>query len=236
MFQIKIAGLVIGVENKYTYVSRLCKNYKVKGQTEDFRVSATEAEIRKEKAGGPKWLSRGYCEALCLYRAICRKMVGYDAFLMHSAAVAVDGEAYIFAAKSGVGKTTHMKLWLEEFGDRAQVVNGDKPVYRFLDGVLYACGTPWCGKERLGNNIMVPVKAVFFLERSEENCVRPLTPGEVIGRIFHQLLMPQEEDSMNHFMDLIDKMLSDIPFYLLQCNRERGAAVIAYRGCGCSVR
>lgn len=230
MFQIKMAGLVIGIENKYKHVSRLCEKYKVEDEKEDFRVSATDQEIREEQAGNT-WFSLPYCESLCLYRTICLKLIAYDAFLMHSAAIAVDGEAYLFAAKSGVGKTTHMKLWMEEFGDRAQVVNGDKPVYRYLDGVLYACGTPWQGKEGLGNNIMVPVKAILFLERSTENRIRPMAQKEVIGRIFHQFLMPRDEDDMNHFMHMIEKMLASVDCYLLQCNQEREAARVAYEGC-----
>ena len=228
-FQIKIAGLVIGINNKYEYVSRLCTEYKVEGEKEDFCVSATDQEILKEQAGNT-WFSLPYCESLCLYRAICLKLIGYDAFLMHSAAVSLDGEAYIFVAKSGVGKTTQVKLWMEEFGERVQVVNGDKPIYRFLDGVLYVCGTPWQGKEGLGNNIMVPVKTIFFLERSVENRIRPMTEGEVIGRIFHQLLMPREEESMEHFMDMVEKTIAVTDCYLLQCNMQKEAVRVAYEG------
>ena len=49
------------------------------------------------RAGG-QGPSRGYCESLCLYRQICRRLPFYDAFLMHASVVAVDGEAYAFAA------------------------------------------------------------------------------------------------------------------------------------------
>lgn len=229
-FQIKIANLVIGINNKYEYVSRLCREYKVKGEKEDFCVSVTDQEILREQDGN-EWFSLPYCESLCLYRAICLRLIAYDAFLMHSAALSLDGEAYIFAAKSGVGKTTQMKLWMEEFGERVQVVNGDKPVYRFLDGVLYACGTPWQGKEGLGNNIMVPMKAIFFLERGAENQIRPMEENEVIGRIFHQLLMPREEEAMEHFMDMIEKTMAAVDCYLLRCNMEKDAVRVAYEGC-----
>lgn len=231
-FQIKIAGLVIGINSKYEYVSRLCEEYKVSGDFStgkvDFSVSATEQEILEEQAGSTE-TSLPYCESLCLYRAICLRLVPYDAFLMHSAALALDGEAYVFAAKSGVGKTTHMKLWMDEFGERTQVINGDKPIYRFMDGVLHACGTPWQGKERLGSNIMVPVKAIYFLEQSAENRIRPLGEGEVIGRIFHQLLMPREEEELDRFVDLIERMITSVDCYLLSCNMEREAALLAYK-------
>ena len=233
MFKINIANLVIGIDNKYEYVRWLCREYETDMEKTDFWVSATEQEIAKEQeesGAQPHW----YCESVCLYRNICLKLTDYDAFVMHSAALEMDGEAYVFAAKSGVGKTTHMKLWLEEFGTRARVVNGDKPIYRFLEDSdgrkLYACGTPWCGKERMGSNIMSPVKAICFLERGTANRIRRLEEGEIIGRIFHQLLMPREETAMSCFLDMIDRMLATVDCFSLQCNTEREAAQVAYEG------
>lgn len=230
MFQIKIAELVIRIDNKYEYVSHFCNQYKVQADQEDFAVSAAEEELLREQAEGEVHFSLPYCESLCLYRAICFKLISYDAFLMHSAALEMDGEAYVFAAKSGTGKTTHLKLWMQEFGSRVQVVNGDKPVYRFQDGTLYVYGTPWCGKEGLGNNIRSPVKAICFLERGLENSIRRMAEEEVIGRIFHQMLMPREEGAVTHFLDMIDELIAKVDCYLLRCNTMPEAARVAYQG------
>ena len=235
MFQIRIAHLTIGIENKYDYVRRLCREYETDTGTPDFSVSVSEQEIAREQRGaaedgGAGSFSLPYCESICLYRSICLKLIDYDAFLMHAAALELDGEAYLFTAKSGVGKTTHAGLWLQEFGPKARMINGDKPICRFLDGKLYACGTPWCGKERLGNNIMVPVKAICFLERGVENRIRRMEEGEVIGRIFHQLLMPGEEAATERFLDMVDRMIAEVDCYLLQCNMHKEAARVAYEG------
>ena len=144
-----------------------------------FTVRASEREIRAEQGGrtGP---SRGYCESLCLYRQICRRLPFYDAFLMHASVVAVDGEAYAFAAPSGTGKTTHTRLWLQQFGSRAQVVNGDKPVFRFVGGALYACGTPWRGKGRAwAATSCGRCGRSAFWRQSPTNSIRPLGGEEV---------------------------------------------------------
>ena len=141
----------------------------------------------------------------------------------------MDGEAYVFAAPSGTGKTTHTRLWLEQFGSRAEVVNGDKPVFRFVRGRLYACGTPWRGKEGMGSNIMRPVRAVCFLEQSPANSICPLTREEVCRRIFHQLLMPEDQQELDRLWPLLERLLADTAFYLLQCNREPEAAQLAYQ-------
>ena len=50
----------------------------------------------------------------------------------------VDDYAYVFSADSGTGKSTHTQLWLEHFGDRAYILNDDKPAIRLIDGKVYA--------------------------------------------------------------------------------------------------
>ena len=228
MFCIRIADVVIGIENQYSYIKSQCIGYEIVGVSPAFTVGATEEEISKEQDGNIH-LSRGDCESLCIYRKMCCRLARYHAFLMHSAAIAVDGEAYVFAAPSGTGKTTHIRLWLEKFGRRAQVVNGDKPVFRFKEDTLYACGTPWQGKENMGCNTMCPVRAVCFLEQSQINEIRTLTPEEAGRRIFSQLLIPREEQDFNYFWPLVDRLLATVDFYLLRCNMDPKAAELAYQ-------
>lgn len=227
MFCIELAGIPIGIDNQYSFVRRLCEGYET-DKPPVFTVRATEEEILKEQKGNSQF-SLGYCECLCIYRHICCKLVHYDAFLMHSSVIAVDGVAYAFAAPSGTGKTTHTRLWLQQFGSRAQVVNGDKPIYRFLDGRLYACGTPWQGKEGMGNNIQCPVQAICFLEQSPENEIRSLQGVEVNSHLFRQILIPKDEEDFERFWSLLERLVTSVDFYLLKCNMEPEAAQLAYQ-------
>ena len=227
VFCIRIAGLPIGLNNRYAYVRHLCRDY-LTPEKPLFVVRASDEDLRREAraiAGRPR---PALCESICLYRRLCYRLPAYDAFLMHAAVISMDGAAYVFCAPSGTGKTTHIGLWQQQFGSRAQVINGDKPVFRFIDGVLYACGTPWNGKERLGCNTQCPVAAVCFLEQGPENQIRPLAPQEVTRRIFHQILLPPFQPTFDRFWKLLDRMLQTVPFYLLQCNREPEAALLAY--------
>lgn len=241
MFNIRIAELVVRIDNKYDYVRELCKDYIVSDDLPaDIMVSVAREDLLKEIGPGIdkvqgdieklESMAFPYCESLCVYRHIAQEMLRFDGFLMHAAVVSVDGNAYAFCAKSGTGKTTHMKLWLDKFGERAQVVNGDKPILRYIDGTLYAFGTPWCGGERMGANIKAPLKAIGFIERSETNGIARMTPSAVLGRIFHQLLMPQDEESLERFMNMIEKMIDTTPCYLLRCNMEPQAADVAWQG------
>ena len=91
-----------------------------------------EREGRKPPAKTP-W---NMIETIALHDRITRKLLEKDIFLMHGSAIAVDGECYLFTAPSGTGKSTHTRLWREYFGDRAVMVNDDKPyLYRKNDRV-----------------------------------------------------------------------------------------------------
>ena len=75
--------------------------------------------------------------------------------MLHSSCVVVDGAAYAFSADSGTGKSTHTALWLKHFGNRAYMLNDDKPAIRLVGDRVYACRPP--GAE----NMITPPQAWF---------------------------------------------------------------------------
>ena len=210
----------------------LCKDYLIESEKNtDLLIRVEEDEIRGEIESVAHEVTPAYAEAICVYRKICRQLPErFQAFLMHCAVIEYEGEGYAFAAHSGTGKSTHIALWQKRFGDRVRVINGDKPIMRFIDDRLYAFGTPWCGKEGLHTNASVPLKAICFLERASVNSIRPIDAKEAIGKIFHQILTPEDLPTVNALFPLLDRMLWEVPCYLLGCNISEEAAEVAYQG------
>ena len=121
MYHMMVAGLRIEVHHRYSYIEKQCADWKCPDTDgrPDIAAEAPEEEIQREmeffqeqEHAEP---SPGVCESICIYRSIARQLTSFSAFVMHGAAVELDGQAYVFAAKSGVGKTTHTRLWLEYF-------------------------------------------------------------------------------------------------------------------------
>lgn len=225
---IRIAGLTIDVKNKYQYFDEFCRDFKADG-TPDFSVEVSSADMERVIRENPDYPD-GYLECLEIYRVICRKILDYDAMLMHCAAICVDNEAYLFTALSGTGKTTHISLWKKKFGQRCIIINGDKPILRIRDGKFYACGTPWRGKENYGHNINVPIKAICILNRGEKNEIKKIAPHEAISTVLTQTLRTNDMKEMEKMLSITDKLLSAVPFYSLHCNMESEAADVAYEG------
>lgn len=241
MFKIKIADFVIEVDNKYGFLQRQCAKYIYDGDDVDLYASCSEEDIDNEERiaqDDPDVLAclnsmsvegrRGYLESICVYRNICLQLPERSGFIMHAAVIEVDGQAYAFTAKSGTGKSTHISLWKKYLGDRVQVVNGDKPIIRLIDGVFYAYGTPWCGKEGWNRNVRSPLKGIAFLERATENRIEKFDLGEAASRIMKQILIPKDAIGAINTFELVDKMLNKVDCWLLGCNISIDAAKMAY--------
>lgn len=231
MIKIKIADLIVGIDNRYGFVERQCADYIFSGDAEaDFCVRADDQDIEKEKSSSDQVFSDGYIESVCVYRNICNELPRYDAFLLHASVIECDGVAYAFSAPSGTGKSTHTRLWLERFGERARIINGDKPILRFVDGRLTVYGTPWCGKEGYNVNASSPFGALCFINRAEKNSIVRADPSVAVMKLFGQILLPEDEEKASLLLDLLDRMMTQYPVYELYCNMSPEAADVAYNG------
>lgn len=158
-----------------------------------------------------------------------RFLIVHDGLMLHSSAVVVDGYAYLFSADSGTGKSTHTNLWLEKFGDKAFIINDDKPAIRKIDGEWYVFGTPWCGKNNTNKNAKAKLGAIVFLERSEENWIENESIQDAIKKFFRQTTRKlNKEQNMDKVLSTMEKVLSEVPIYKMGCNISEEAAKMAY--------
>ncbi len=216
------------VRNRYKYSEHLCRNYITEEEHTDFEVSTDEKSISEEINNADIEINEAYAESVCLHREIAERLAEYDAFLLHSALIECDGKGVAFAARSGVGKSTHIALWKKHFGKRVRVINGDKPIVRFIDGIPYAYGTPWLGKEGLGENSSCKLSALCFLERGAENKIIEI-PAEVGAMsMFTQIYLPMHQENAAKTLELADKFASSVKFFRLACNMEDEAALVSY--------
>ena len=170
--------------------------------------------------------SDSYLETLAVYRKIAAKMLAFDTMLMHGAVVAVKDKAWLFTAPSGTGKTTHIRLWLDNIPG-SFVVNGDKPLIRVGEEII-AYGTPWAGKEGMHQNIGIRLCGIVFLERGETNCIDKIPFSAALPEMVQQSFRPEDKKSLEQTLRLIGVLGKRVPLYRLRCNMLSEAALIAY--------
>ena len=233
----KIAERVVEINSLYEKVHDYCRDYET-DEPVDFSVSINSYDIAYEKQKSdseyayeglplPEF-SDELLEETAVYRKIAEKMPKYDTFVFHGSVIAVDGQGFLFTAKSGTGKSTHTRLWREYLGEKAVMVNDDKPMLRITDNGVIAYGTPYNGKHHLGCNMSVPLKAICILTRGDKNSIVRIDKAEVYAMLLQQVYRPQDPLQMAKTLKLVDRLAANTELYRLACNMDIEAAEVAY--------
>lgn len=233
-----LADMCVAIRSLYEEVQRMCADYRAPQDREpDFLVQTSEQEIEAERAQSeqtrieeglpPYEFEAPYLETLAVYRKIATEAVSRGRLLMHGSVIAVDGRAYMFTARSGTGKSTHVRLWRQLFGERAVMINDDKPLLKVTEQETRIYGTPWDGKHRLSTNTSAPLQAICILTRAAENTIREIKPAEAVNMLIMQTFRPEDSTLLLSTFDLLDRMTRNVRFYLLGCNMDPEAAVVS---------
>ncbi len=233
-----LAEMCIGIRSLYDEVQRMCDDYRapddcvpdfvVETTPDDIAAEREQSELTRVEEGLPPYaFDEPYLETLAVYRKIAAAGVPRGRLLMHGSVIAVDGRAYMFTARSGTGKSTHVRLWRQLFGNRAVMVNDDKPLLRVTDEGVRIYGTPWDGKHRLSTNMSAPLQAICILTRAKENTIREIKPSEAVTMLIQQTYRPEETSLLLDSFALLDTLGKHVRFYLLGCNMNPDAAVVS---------
>ncbi len=213
---ILLADLKVSIEHKYEFMKSFCRKYEAQFDVADIVAKTNDDAIKKENQMVPT-APIEICESLCLYRCIAEQLPQFDRFVFHGAAIEFDGNAYLFTAPSGTGKTTHINLWKKNLGDRVDIINGDKPIISLKNGIT-VYGTPWAGKEGLHRNASAPLKAICVLKQGIVNKITKLQSSQAVNYIMRQVYMPHNAEALSKTLTLIGKIIETIPVYILECD------------------
>ena len=153
---------------------------------------------------------------------------GRGGILCHASAIEWKGEAVIFTAASGIGKTTQAELWERYRG--AKILNGDKMLLETGGACCRAWGSPWRGSSPYARNESAPLRAVIVLEQAEENFIRKLAGAEILAAFSPHLFYPMWNHAcVKTVMEALDWLLERTPVYLLACRPDQEAVELVHR-------
>ena len=236
---IEIAGIPLEVLFKHSENEYFLRDYRT-DKAPAFTIEPTESDLLRieaelDRAGGLTGIRKDpypepFLENNAIHALLAEHLTACHVLLMHGSALCMDGEAYLFTASSGVGKSTHARLWREVFGSRVWMINDDKPMLRISEQGIMVYGTPWNGKHQLSRNSCAPLKAIVQLERGQENRIDPLSHSEAFHVLIQHALTSKKPAVMADILAMEKELLQAVPFYRLKCNTEREAAIVAWRG------
>lgn len=213
---VKIAGVVAEIAMEYFPAVTLYRDFRteeipmcqIKLADEDIDFNAVERDPKaKLQIKTPNILGK-FSVAL----------LDFNTILMHGAALAMKDSAFVFSAPSGTGKTTHIFKWLDHLPE-AFVINGDKPFIKINgDDMVFACGSPWAGKEHLYSNTMIPLKSIILMERAEDNHIEQISFAEAFPFLLQQVYRPEDEEKMRKTLRLMQRLGKSVTFWRFHCN------------------
>jgi len=157
------------------------------------------------------------------------RTIGLCTLEMHASVTVKDGRGYLFLGKSGTGKSTHSRQWLENIPD-TWLLNDDNPVVRtFPDGTVRVYGTPWSGKTPCYKNKDVQVGAVVLIRQCPENKIKQMSVPESYATIYSSSSgFKADEEMSDNLYNAISTFVLNVPCFLLDCRPDGDAARVCY--------
>lgn len=191
----------------------------------DGAITRAEVVARDiEPLGGASLQVRQFNMLAEVFRYVVLKRGG---MIFHSSALSYKGEAILFSAPSGTGKSTHTKLWCQHV-EGAEVFNDDSPAIMMENGVPVAYGTPWSGKSIVNLNVRLPIRAIVFLERGEINSIRRLTGKDAFLHVASQSFYVPFTGLLPALLDVQECIVNNVSTYKLACNISKEAVNTVY--------
>lgn len=225
----KIADLVVEL-NCYQTTLDNAKKYIIKDADEylkpDIVITTDLVKLKKLPTRG------NYTDDVATYLfegiEFARQLLKFNGVWIHASAVVVDGDAYLFSAPCGTGKSTHTSKWLELFGDKAFIINDDKPAVRIIDDEYWVYGTPWSGKHDISVNTKAKLKGICFLHRAETNSIKFMDKASAVKEILDTSHFRTTAEQMMKKLEILDKIVRNVPIYEMGCTPTIEAAKMAY--------
>lgn len=227
-FKIKLANLVLEINCFNETTKNYCKDFIV-DEKPDLVISLTEEDIKNEVINSTNNQFYVDEEISALYRKIANNLVYKNIVVFHSSSFIVDGYAYLVTARSGVGKSTHVRLLKELLGDNMTYINDDKPLLEVKGEEIIIYSSPRNGKERRGNDVSAKLKAILFLDRAQDNWFTKIENRKsVFIDLISQIYLPLEKEKRELALKVADKIVEDINFYKIYVNKDISAAKMTY--------
>ncbi len=221
----KIAGLTVNFNCRFDLLKSRSEKYLCCEDMAQISLSLDEDYYISRRKKFPA-LSDEEIEYIGMGAAFYKELLCFDGMMLHSSAVKLNDEAYLFSAPSGTGKSTHTEGWLSVFPE-AEIINDDKPAIRKIDGRYYAFGTPFSGKNDISINKGYPIKGICFLDRGE-NCIKKLNVQSAMTPLFNQTIRPDDESKMDLLCKRAEDLLESVSFYAMLCDISEEAVKMAY--------
>ena len=161
--------------------------------------------------------------------AFAQCSLNYKSILFHASVVKHEEckIAFAFLGKSGTGKSTHSRLWLNSL-DGYSLLNDDNPIVKVEDdGKVNIYGTPWSGKTKCYKNDKAELKGLVRLVQAPKNIFKHRSSKEALIALLPSCSALRWDSNLYAtLVDSLIEIINEIQIGELHCLPNTEAAVI----------
>ena len=211
MANYRIADITVEMQPRYALLKERAELFRTDDTlTPDLKVVFSDADMDVKVHSNPDHTPE-LVEYLFAGAKLAGKLWHADAAMIHASAIEVDGVAYVFSGDSGVGKTTHTSQWIKRFGNRARLINDDKPIIRKCADGFFVYGSPFSGTCDENHTVRVPLGAIIFLKRDECDRVTTLSATDAIKQLIRQCGISRMKRAATARLDFLAQLMAAVP-------------------------
>lgn len=156
--------------------------------------------------------------------AFAQRVLAFGGISMHSSTILCDGRGYMFMGKSGTGKSTHTRLWIENIPG-AELLNDDNPYVRVVDGRATVYGSPWSGKTPCYRNLSAPLGGIVRLYQAPYNKIRRTEDVDALNQVLPGCSVLRRDSALHEMLvDNVLAMIEATTVAALECLPDADAA------------
>jgi hypothetical protein len=158
---------------------------------------------------------------------LARLVADREGCFLHSAALKIDGQGFVFVGHSDAGKSTTIELVRGTLGERAEILCDDRNIVRRWPDGLRVHGTWSRGDVPDVSSASATLRAILFLQQHEWNEIVPLADRKQIWqRLLATLIKPMVTAEWWHKeMDLLERVVAEVPCYAMRF--DKSGAIVA---------
>lgn len=148
---------------------------------------------------------------------------------MHASVIVKDNMGYLFLGKSGTGKSTHSRMWLDNIPG-SMLLNDDNPVVRVLpDGQIRVYGTPWSGKTPCYKNLDFHVGGFVQIVQYPENLIERQRVIDAYVSLYSSCSGMNVNSGMTDVLHAtLETVIASVPCWQLKCLPNGDAARVCF--------
>jgi len=141
--------------------------------------------------------------------------------MLHAAGAEINGRGFVFAGRSGAGKSTISKQLAS--GTGPVVFSDERIIARKIGGAFRMFGTPWPGDAGIAVNGSAPLSSILFIGHGDGNTMERLSPQEALVRLLPVSTIPwYDTERMTGVLAFCEELVSYVPSYELRFSLDGG--------------